>query len=67
MINIVLYYEEIICSLESGRRIEGVSLCELYWFVFFIFLSLWWGEFLNIDESYVLEFGSKMLEVEEWL
>lgn len=65
MINIVLYYEEIIWSLEGGKWSDGFSVWELYWFD--LVMSLRYGEMLNIDENYVIEFGSKMLEVEECL
>ena len=67
LINTASHYEEIIRSLESGRRTEGVSSRESYRFASSTSSSPRRGELSNIDESYVLELGSKMSEVEERL
>ena len=66
LINTASHYEEIIRSLESGKRSDVLSTRESYRFA--PTSSPRHGESApRVDENYVIELGNKMSEVEERL
>lgn len=66
LINTASHYEEIIRSLESGKRSDVLSTQESYRFA--SVSSPRQGESSpRVDENYVIELGNKMTEVEERL